>query len=418
MRRASLSRFVGAWFNIFPFSLSDLSGRIRAEECEKPERRSWEDTDDCIRREGAFGKISAEMASEVQKHNDGVNTKCGQLALNSSTDCDLIGGTCSAATGLEGVLKRYFSEMFAEDVVDSSGYRDRNGAEAWMDRGRGLLSRHRTMRSIQDALDPRKAYYGQREPNNLRACLSNKEEVFAISNLESGCRDVNTKTQSLKGMLDHLESVHHSSVPFIEGLTVELLEFQRQSVQWALEREMTPGGVQSFLWAKLPSVAEPGEDIYYSPILERFRRGKPKLVRGGIIAEEMGLGKTVISLALILQNPAPAVPQSGSPIAVLDNISNDTNVASAAGTPTPWDKDLYSRTSLTNSKRGSILSRGTLVVVRMIRTFSHQKQLCCSQSPSSSTVSRLTCGAVDRRGKVKAVGPRPRVPVSRQYPQT
>jgi len=112
-------------------------------------------------------------------------------------------------------------------------------------------------------------------------------------------------------------------------------------------------------------VAEPGHDIYYSPILERFRRDKPKLVRGGIIAEEMGLGKTVISLALILQNPAPAVPQSGSPISALEKLSSNADVASAAAVQTPWDTDLYARSSASNSKRGSILSRGTLVVVRM-----------------------------------------------------
>jgi hypothetical protein len=114
-----------------------------------------------------------------------------------------------------------------------------------------------------------------------------------MSNLASGCADLNNKTKSMKGLLDHLENIHHPSpVPFVEGLNVELLAFQRQSVQWALERETTPDGVQSFLWGKLPSVAEADQDVYYSPILERFRRDKPRLVRGGIIAEEMGLGKT------------------------------------------------------------------------------------------------------------------------------
>lgn len=62
----------------------------------------------------------------------------------------------------------------------------------------------------------------------------------------------------------------------------------------------------------------------------------------------------------ILQNPAPAVPQSGSPVAVL----NDANGAAAnvPDGPQTWDKDLYARTSVSNSKRGSIISRGTLVV--------------------------------------------------------
>jgi len=343
------------------------------------------------------------MRGEVQKYNDDVKAKSDQISLNSSTNCDVVGGVCSTETGLEGILRRYYKETFAEDVVKSNrtGYRVQNQGKAWVDRGQGLLSRHRSMRATTDSyIDPRKSSYGRlRELNNIGAYLSDKEEVLAVSNLPAGCLDLKSRTSSLKGMLDHLENIHHSSVPFIEGLTVELLEFQRQSVQWALERETTPGGVQSFLWAKLPSVAEPGEAIYYNPVLERFRRGKPQLVRGGIIAEEMGLGKTVISLSLILQNPAPAVPQSGSQITVLDKVSNNASVANAAGSPSPWDKDLYSRTSASNSKRGSILSRGTLVVVRMIRA------CLLSEAPNtathvdnnriSSTVSRLTRWAVD-----------------------
>jgi hypothetical protein len=90
-------------------------------------------------------------------------------------------------------------------------------------------------------------------------------------------------------MLDHLESLHHASVPFIEGLNVELLDFQRRSVQWALERETTPGGIQSFLWAKLPEVAEPDQDIYYNPILERVRRDKPLWFEAAVLPKKWDL---------------------------------------------------------------------------------------------------------------------------------
>jgi SNF2 family DNA or RNA helicase len=157
-------------------------------------------------------------------------------------------------------------------------------------------------RKPTESIDPRKGYHGgrMRTQNNLDACLSENERILAVSNLSSDANEVLDNTRSMKGLLEHLENLHHPSpVPLVEGLNVELLAFQRQSVQWALERETTPGGIQSFLWPKLPSVAEPGEELYYSPILERFRRDKPHLVRGGIIAEEMGLGKTVISLALV-----------------------------------------------------------------------------------------------------------------------
>ena len=59
-------------------------------------------------------------------------------------------------------------------------------------------------------------------------------------------------------------------------------------------------------------------------------------------------------MALILANPAPSVPKSGA-------IAWDINRLPGS----PWDKDLYSRTSKKNPKVGRILSRGTLVVCKV-----------------------------------------------------
>jgi SWI/SNF-related matrix-associated actin-dependent regulator of chromatin subfamily A3 len=109
-------------------------------------------------------------------------------------------------------------------------------------------------------------------------------------NLPEDLFDARTLTmKSINGILVHLENLGHGEAPFVEGLNVELLPFQRQTLQWALERETTPGGLQSFLSTKLPSL----EEFYYHPVFESVSREKPKLVRGGIIADEMGLGKTV-----------------------------------------------------------------------------------------------------------------------------
>ena len=136
------------------------------------------------------------------------------------------------------------------------------------------------------------------------------------------------------------------------------MDFQRQSLKWALEREQTPGGIQSFIWPKLPSRGEGQEDLYFNPILNLFRKEKPRLVRGGFIAEQMGLGKTVISLALILKNPAPDFPLSGSPISALQKKDPNNVASSSCG----WDKNLHQYTSITNQKTGSVISKGTLVI--------------------------------------------------------
>jgi len=68
----------------------------------------------------------------------------------------------------------------------------------------------------------------------------------------------------------------------------------------------------------------------------------------------IGLGKTVVSLSLVLVNPAPVLPVSGSPVSSLNTLKGSSNAR--------WDKLLFARTSVDNKKRGSILSRGTLVI--------------------------------------------------------
>jgi hypothetical protein len=152
---------------------------------------------------------------------------------------------------------------------------------------------------------------------------------------------------------------------------VELLEFQRQSVQWALERETTPGGVQSFLWVKLPSVAEP----------------------------------------------------SGSPVTTL-SAGNGAESCTTANGQSSWDRELHSRTSESHSKRGSILSRGTLVVVsvRLIGCYqygySHMHGYIAHRIPSLLTVSRFTRRPVDRRGEIKVEGSRLSVSVPWSKSQT
>lgn len=116
--------------------------------------------------------------------------------------------------------------------------------------------------------------------------------------------------------------------------------------------------------------------LYYNPMLHKFRKDKPAIVRGGFLAQEMGLGKTVISLALILKNPAPNFPPTGSGVQMLE-LDTPNNVVAAstvdntatssivpAGDNNPkgvgWNKDTYKKTSSTNKKRGSIICGGTL----------------------------------------------------------
>jgi len=130
-----------------------------------------------------------------------------------------------------------------------------------------------------------------------------------------------------------------------------------------------PGGIQSFFWPKVSD----DPPLYYNPLLRRFRKDPPKLVRGGFLAQEMGLGKTIISLALILKNPPPNYPPSGSKIDLLETVNPPTAEGTAAAATAAtngenndnevkWDKELYKNTSSIEKKRGSILCGGTLVI--------------------------------------------------------
>ncbi|KAH8074556.1 RING-type zinc-finger protein [Aureococcus anophagefferens] len=110
---------------------------------------------------------------------------------------------------------------------------------------------------------------------------------------------------SVGGFLGDLENrghAEHEAEP--AGLSVRLLPFQRQSVRWMLDQERLPGGANAHVWAPLA----PG--LLYSPALNTCKRapaaGDAPGPAGGLLCEEMGMGKTVITAALVLANPAPA----------------------------------------------------------------------------------------------------------------
>lgn len=108
-----------------------------------------------------------------------------------------------------------------------------------------------------------------------------------------------------------------SGLDAVEGLEANLFPFQQRTVKWMLERE---GAGDESERTRAPSTVElplsfvettdvDGSTIYVSSLYQIVTRDiKPFVdfessVRGGILAEEMGLGKTLECLALILQHP-------------------------------------------------------------------------------------------------------------------
>lgn len=125
------------------------------------------------------------------------------------------------------------------------------------------------------------------------------------------------------------------------GLVPALLPFQRRSVAWLLEREGHNGGLNMSNTNQLPllwetvqaleagSSSKDQQDVkddsawYYNPSLGELRLEAPDEVPfvGGMLCEEMGLGKTVECIAMILHHRALAPAPFDTPGWWDDNMS-------------------------------------------------------------------------------------------------
>lgn len=311
----------------------------------------------------------------VDKFNADAKEFGKKLSLVSSSGSKAGGGICTDDMTLQGCLQRYTSETVAQESFEAIAAAQRNRCssnrnsaltyndgqvrgncvysdESWIELRRVASCHRGTNRGTTNS----ETVVKRHQPLcRLETFLTSHDAVLAANNLQQDLVKIVTDTSSMKGILEQLENIGHRSAEYVEGLNVELLGFQKQALQWALDRERSSDGIQSFWWAKLPGM---NQDVYFNPILQRFRRDKPKIVKGGFIAQEMGLGKTLASLGLILSNPAPVFPPSGSNINTLDDAPSTSK-----GADTGWNDNLYSQTSADCWKRGHILSRGTLVVV-------------------------------------------------------
>jgi SNF2 family DNA or RNA helicase len=312
--------FLGLWYGAFPFAVSDLTTHAVSPSPTSLNASLQNSNADVVK---SIKSEFSRMTTEYNKAKDKLYLEeQGKLTLLCSSGKSSEGHVCNGDTSFSGFCRRYYSEQ----------------SKSWQ-------SKYRAVHHLMDVLK------GKRMDKSAEDKVLGAFSGAFHSLCEKPDRPHNC---SIGTVMTRLENVGHEAVDFVEGLKVELLGFQRQSLKWALERETMEGGIQRLLWAKLPyDPTRKDKELYYNPILNRFRREPPNLVRGGFIAEEMGLGKTVISLAMILKNPAPVTPVSGSPVLDLEK----ETVASA------WDKGLHKSTPGTNKKRGSILSRGTLVIV-------------------------------------------------------
>ena len=127
--------------------------------------------------------------------------------------------------------------------------------------------------------------------------------------MEGGSRDeLLISPFSVKGLLKLLENkgCDVSKWPEIERelqgkFQLDLLLHQQHAICWMTQMEHLEGayGINSLLWEKrsFPD----GGHYYYSPALGQVRLGAPPpVMKGGLLCDEQGLGKTVCVLGLII----------------------------------------------------------------------------------------------------------------------
>ena len=115
---------------------------------------------------------------------------------------------------------------------------------------------------------------------------------------------------SLAGLMRSMESTGYAEAEQPEALKLSLFPFQRQSLQWMLDREQQPGGLNMCFWQEHPLLPGSGRSsFFYNPTCGELMSpdtmvdGRPPISTGGFLCEEMGLGKTIELIGLVLSNP-------------------------------------------------------------------------------------------------------------------
>lgn len=119
---------------------------------------------------------------------------------------------------------------------------------------------------------------------------------------------------TLSGLLRRAESTGYPNLtPYQrqkvrDYLNIDLYPFQEQTVRWMLDKEDDFFSINDYFWEERSFTNLRNSErnyFYYFPRAGELRLCKPPSTRGGMVTEEMGLGKTIEALALIAAQKQP-----------------------------------------------------------------------------------------------------------------
>ena len=188
---------------------------------------------------------------------------------------------------------------------------------------------------------------------------------------------------TLPGLLAAAVSEGYPPAPQPPGLALQMLDFQRQTLAWMRNQEAAPRGLNGAFWeerrwADADEVETRGGDgsYWYFPLAGELRLQEPPTSRGGMLCEEMGLGKTLEIIALVSADAeeaaaaAVAAAEANKPRVKEEKSSAAAAVALDEGTLEDEVRDDASASasdwdgaSASGSSRRKIPSRATLIVV-------------------------------------------------------
>jgi hypothetical protein len=292
-----LASLLGAWYSMLPFKLSELTiGLPAGRNKTTAEKSSFVKNETGIRpRPIPAQRMELENELDEDKYQaliDYKNEASGiksSLSFISSSGKARNGGIVDDDVSFKGTLRRFFRENLTDNYTALCEYGFNSLGLSPVGKKLGIISTHRPMSGQSSLLS-------MNNTHGLKSYLSEEDLDICHRYLSEQLIARKREATGINGIMTQLENLHHQPVDHVEGFidTLQLLDFQREAVQWASERERVEGGIQSFLWTKLPSAYRyvtdkkmVPVDVYYSPILDTFTMDKPLDIRGGIIAEQM-----------------------------------------------------------------------------------------------------------------------------------